>query len=147
MAVRYLDSFVGVKDGTKNPPDKQDGRKVGAKQSTIQGMKVTGVQWDIGDTIFAGTLRQGELMLAARVCTGTSLGTATLSLGTLAAPTKYVNAATLTTTDRPTVLGPSAAALALGPVSADEDLYWTVGVAAIVAGTVLSSELTISSVK
>lgn len=147
MADRYLDVFVGVKDGTKTPPARQDGRRVGAKKSVIQGNKVTGVQWDIGDQIFAGTLRAGEILLDAKICTGTSLGTATMSLGPKTNTTKYVNAKTLTTTDIPTSLGPTAAALAAGPLTADEDLYWTVGTAAIVAGTVLASALEISSVK
>lgn len=147
MATYYLDTFVGVNDGTKYPADKADGRKSNAKVSTTYGNKVSGQAWAAADVVYAGKLRAGEFVRAAFGLTDTTLGTATLSLGTLASPTKYINAKTLTTVDIPTMLGPKGATAVLGPVTADEDLYWTVGTAAVAAGTNLQLGIEIASIK
>lgn len=148
MATQYLDSFVGVKDGTLVPPTRQDGRKVGAKVSSIIGSKVAGQVWANGDKIFAGTLRTNESLREALLSTDTSFGTTTMSLGTIAAPTKYVNAITLTAPlDRPVIVGPLPTAADDAPLAADEDLYWTLGVGGIGGAVLVTSELRIASVK
>lgn len=147
MTTWYIDTFVGVSDGTKIPADKADGRKAGAKESVIFGNKISSQTWASGDVVYAGKLRAGEFLLSAWGLTDTTLGTATLSLGTLANPTKYINAKTLTATDVPTGLGPKAATAVLGPVTADEDLYWTIGTTSVASGTNLQLGIKITSIK
>jgi hypothetical protein len=147
MGTFYLNSFVGVKDGTQVPADRSDGRKVGAKLSSIHGSKPAGVAWANGDKIYAGTLRKGETLRNWLVDVGTSLSTTTLDLGTLASPSKYATGKTLTATNTPTSLGPISSAKAAGPATADEDLYITLGVGGIADTTVFNSELVIASVK
>lgn len=147
MANRYLSPFVGVKDGTLVPANRADGRMVGAKLSTIYGRKNAGEAWADGDKVFVGTLRAGERLCDFKANTGTSFGTATLSLGTLDTPAKYVSAKTHTATNVPTSLGPLAAAAVLGPVTEDEDLWITIATAGIADTTVASFELVIASVK
>jgi hypothetical protein len=147
MATYYLDTFVGVADGSQVPSAKADGRNAGAKESTTFGNKLAGQAWAIGDFIYAGRLRQGEQLISASGLTDTTLGAATLSLGTLAAPTKYINAKTLTVVDLPTPLGPKAATAVLGPETTDQDLYWTVGAAAVAGGTNLQLVYRFASIK
>ncbi len=147
MAVRYLSSFVGVKDGSEIPPLRSDGRKVGAALSTIFGRKVAGQTWANGDQIYVGRLEAGQCLRDFKINTDTSFGTSTISLGTLTSPTKYVNARTHTVTNTPTSLGPLASAAVAEPLAAAEDLYITIGTADIVAGTVAAVDLVYASVK
>lgn len=147
MANFYAAQQVGVADGTKNPPDKADGRVVGAKLSTIAASKVAGQAWAQADKVFLGRLNPGESIRQILATTDTSLGTTTLSIGTLAAPAKYVNGATLTALNAPTTIGPLAAALAAGPPSVGEDLWMTFGVGGVAGATVLNLDIRIASVK
>ncbi|WEK43642.1 MAG: hypothetical protein P0Y64_02070 [Candidatus Sphingomonas colombiensis] len=135
MADLYALEFVGGPDGTQQPPKKLDGRVVGAKKRRTRATKPTTIL-NIGDRLYLGKLPQGAVLQSIICNTDTSFGTATLSVGTTATPTKYVNAKTLTVTDTPTALGPKAASAVLGAVAADEDIWLTVGVAAITAATV-----------
>lgn len=147
MADFYLDSFVGVADATKVPADRADGRKVGAKRSGIFGAKPAGVAYANGDRIFLGRVRAGESIRDILGITDTTLGTTTISIGTTATPAKYVNAKTLTAVDTPTSLGPRGTAAVLPPLTADEDIWATLGVGGIAGGINLSLELVIASVK
>lgn len=147
MADFYLDSFVGVADSTKTPPDRADGRKVGAKRSSIIANKPAGVAYANGDTIFAGRLRAGESLRDIILISDTSLGTTTVSAGPKSNATKYVNAKTMTTTDTPTSIGPRGTAANAGPLTADEDIWLTLGVGGIGGGVNLSVELVIASIK
>lgn len=137
MAVRYPKQLVGVTDGSLIPAKPGDGREVGAFTRTSIFSKVTGVQWEIGDTIPLGIKPVGHKVTSIKLCTGTSLGTATIDVGVAGAVDKYVDGATLTVVNRNTEIGVIAAALDDDP-GAEEELFATVGVAAIVAGTVLS---------
>lgn len=143
----YIDSFVGVKDGTKVPADRADGRKVGAKRSSILGAKPAGVAYANGDRVFLGSLRQGESLRDIILISDTTLGTTTVSVGTTATPAKYANARTMTTVDTPTSIGPRGTAAVLAPLAADEDIWATLGVGGIAGGINLSFELVIASVK
>ncbi|MBN8848157.1 MULTISPECIES: hypothetical protein [unclassified Sphingomonas] len=135
MADLYALEFVGGPDGTQKPPKKLDGRIVGAKKRRTRATKPTTIL-NIGDRLYLGKLPQGALLQSIIGNTDTTMGTATLSVGTTAAPTKYVNAKTLTAVDTPTSLGPKAASAVLAPASVDEDIWLTVGVASIAAATV-----------
>lgn len=136
MATYYAKQQVGVADGTKVPADKADGRQVGAKRSTIVATKDNTNALAANDLIYLGKVRAGEMVVAIQGLTDTSFGAVTLSVGTLGSPTKYVNAATLTATNVPTALGPLPAAVAAGPLTADEDLY--LKVSGVVAAAVVS---------
>ncbi len=123
MATYYAKQFVGVADGTKIPADKADGRQIGATKGVTVATKDNTNALANNDLVYIGKLRVGELLTDLKGLTDTSFGAVTISVGTLADPVKYVNAATLTAVNVPTSLGPKAAALAAGPLTADEDLY------------------------
>ena len=146
MADYYALEFVGGPDGTQKPAKKLDGRLVGAKKRHTRAVKPATIL-AIGDRLYLGRLPQGGLLTLVTGNSDTSLGTTTLSIGTTANPTKYVNAKTMTVVDLPTALGPRAAAAVLQPVTADEDIWMTIGVAAIPAVVVASIrwEYTIST--
>ncbi|WP_287459195.1 hypothetical protein [Sphingomonas sp.] len=146
MADYYALEFVGGPDGTQQPPKKLDGRVVGAKKRRTRASKPATIP-NVGDRMAPGKLPQGAVLQSIIGNVDTSLGTATLSVGTTANPTKYVNAKTLTATDTPTSLGPKASAAVLAPATVDEDLWLTVGVAAIPANVVAAffTEYTIAN--
>lgn len=146
MADLYAVEFVGGPDGTLQPPKKLDGRLVGAKKRRTRAVKPA-IILNIGDRLYLGKLPQGGTLHLINGVAGASLGSATLSIGTTATPAKYVNGATLTAVDTPTSLGPRASAAVLQPATADEDIWLTVGGAAIPAATVVafSWEYTIST--
>ena len=125
--------FVGVFDGTKIPADKADGRQIGAVKGITIASKDNVNTLVATDKIYIGKLRPGEMLTDIKGVTDTSLATATISIGTLALPNKYVASATLTALNVPTSLGPLASAVDAGPVTAEEDLYATIGVAGIAA--------------
>ena len=144
----YARTFVGVKDGTKFPPDRADGRMVGAKQSMIIAPKVAGQAIASGDQMFIGALRAGESLRDIRINTDTSLGTTTFSVGPKATPAKYRAAATFTTPlNVPTSVGPLAAQAIVDPLTADEDIWVTFAVAGIAGSVVLAFEMDIISIK
>lgn len=147
MADFFIDTFVGVRDGTLTPAAASDGKKDGAKRSSIWGAKPAGVAYANGDRIYAGRLPAGASMRDFIVNSDTTLGTTTLSVGTTAAPTKYVNAKTMTTVDLPTSIGPRATAADDAPLSAAEDIWITLGVGGIAGGINLSFEMVHTSIK
>ncbi|MGN6122777.1 MAG: hypothetical protein ACTHOJ_07440, partial [Sphingomonas oligoaromativorans] len=96
MTTYYAKEFVGVSDGTQQPPLRADGRIVHAKKRVIRASKDNVNALASGDKLFIGTLPAGAAVKAIRAVTDTSFATATISIGTLAAAPKYVNAKTLT---------------------------------------------------
>lgn len=136
MADFYGLEFVGGPDGTKNPPRKLDFRMVGGKKRRVRATKPTTQAFAAGDRLYIGKLPANSLFRSIAGCSDTSFGSTTISVGTTGTPAKYVNAKTLTATDVPTALGPKAAALFADPVTVDEDLWVTFGVATLVAGSV-----------
>lgn len=135
MADVYAFEFVGGPDGTVQPPKKLDGRIVSAKKRTTRATKPTTIL-NIGDRLYLGKLPQDAVLRSLQGNTDTSFGAATLSIGTTAQPTKYVNGKTLTATDVPTGLGPRAAIAGQAPIAVDEDIWLTVGGAAIPAAVI-----------
>lgn len=146
MADLYAAAFVGVKDGTKVPADRADGRLVNGKNRSTLAAKVTGAAIAAGDLLYLGTVRAGERISEIRFTTDTSLGTTTFSIGTKAAPAKYRAAAVFTTPlGVPTNVGPLAAPLVAGPLTADEDIWATFAVAGIAGSVVMAFEIDIVS--
>ena len=140
MADYYATEFVGAVDGTANPPKKLDGRLVGAKKRRVRATKPA-VTLNAGDRFYIGKAPQGSSVRSFVGVTDTSFGTSTISIGTTANPTKYVNAKTLTQTDVPTGLGPKASAFVAAPLTADEDLWATIGTAAIASNVIAAIKL------
>jgi hypothetical protein len=90
-----------------------------------------------GENIYLGKRPVGSRFLYGMLTTSVTLGgTATVAVGTLAANGKYRAAATFTAVDTPTPFGVTTA-LAAGPLSAEEDMYLTVGAAALPASGTL----------
>lgn len=141
MADYYGLEFVGGPDGTIQPPKKLDHRLVGGKERGIRATKPQTIL-NIGDRLYVGKLVQGAVMRGFGGNFDTSLGAATLSLGTTANPTKYVNGKTITTTDINVSIGPKASAFVQQPLAADEELWITVGGAAIPAAVIGGFEMT-----
>lgn len=146
MADFYATEYVGGPDGTANPPKKLDGRLVGAKTRRNRATKPA-TALAIGDRFYLGKVPAGASVRGFPANTDTSFGTATISIGTTAVPAKYVAAATLTAINVPTPLGPKASAHVAAPLTADEHLWATIGVAAVAAATIaaIETEYTIST--
>lgn len=144
MAKVYAAAFIGVADGTKTPPDRADGRLVGASIRKTVAAKPAGVALASGDLMYIGRKRPGETIRAISVIASASLATSTLSIGTEAAPTKYAAARTMTVVDTPTFIGPKATTADDAPDALDEAIWATVGVATIAAGTFMTIEMEIA---
>lgn len=142
MATYYARQFVGVEDGTVNPPLQADGRLVGHRKHGIVASKVAAQAWAAGDKIYIGKVRQGESLREIRVTTDTTLGTTTIAVGTLTTPAKYVAARTFTTPlDAPTAIGPLASIADDDPLTADEDIYVTLAVGGVAGGVNITFEM------
>lgn len=141
MADLYAAEFVGGPDGTAYPPKKLDGRLVGSKKRGVRATKPAGVAMANGDRLYLGKLPMGASVRGFAGVTDTTLGATTISIGTTANPTKYVNAKTLTVVDVPTPIGPKASAFVAAPTTADEDLWATLGVGGIAGAVVVAIEL------
>lgn len=135
MSDLYALEFVGGPDGTVQPPRKLDGRVVSAKKRRTRAVKPQTIL-NVGDRLYIGKLPQDAVLQQLSCNTDTSLGSTTLSVGTTAQPAKYANGRTVTTTDAPSTIGPRAAIAGQAPVSFDEDLWVTIGGAAIPAAVV-----------
>lgn len=146
MADYYATEYVGAVDGTSNPPKKLDGRLVGAKKRRNRATKPS-IILNAGDRFYIGKAPAGASVRSFIANTDTSFGSATISIGTTANPTKYVNARTLTTVDTPTGLGPRAAAHVAAPLTSDEQLWATIGAASVPAAVIaaIETEYTIST--
>lgn len=137
MSNRYALQQVGVLDGTLNPPKQADGRQVNAKERVIVCSKAI-VADAIGDTITLCRLPANCLLTEIQIITDTSLSTATIAIGIAGTPAKYVAATTFTTPlDKPASLGPKAAAIAAGPIAAEETLIATVAALALPGAAVV----------
>ena len=131
----YALEFVGGPDGTAQPPKKLDGRVVSAKKRRTRAVKPS-IILNVGDRLYIGKLPQDGLLQQLSGNFDTSLGSTTLTIGTTTTPAKYANAVTLTDTNKPAVIGPRALAAVLAPSKTDEDIWVTIGGAAIPAAVV-----------
>lgn len=147
MPTRYAQQQQGVMDGSAVPPNLADGREVHGNQSVLIASKLAADAWNSGDVIYLGIWPAGTKITNIRLLTGTSWGTATLDIGvggdpraggTVVTADNLVDGATLTTTDRPTSVGPKASIADDAPSSAPQHLWATIGVANV-AAAVLST--------
>lgn len=147
MANRYAGQQIGVADGTAIPAARADAREVNSKKKVLIASKRAGTDaWNTGDVIYLGKKPAGWKVTDVKLVTGTSLGTSTVDVGVGTDPRsafgtstadKYVDGATLTTTDVPTSIGPKASTVDDTP-GAEEHLYATIGVANIAAAVAAS---------
>jgi hypothetical protein len=148
MTTYYATQYVGVRDGSVIPPNLCDGREVDAKRRSSRATLDPTKTYANGDVIYIGRLPQGAVVKSISLLTDTSLGTTTVSVGTLGTPAKYASAKTLTTTDVPTAIGPKAATGGVqAPLTTQEEIYATLGVGGIAANVnvAFNIEYTISA--
>jgi len=138
MTTRYGSVFAASKSGT-NPQAQPDGRYVGSKRRCTTEIVTLAAQAS-GDVIFIGTLPINAVFEGVTLTTDTALGSSTLAAGTLASAAKYGAAATLTATDTPTDKTKTAAKAQV-PLTAPEDVYLTIGAAALPGAGILVTEL------
>lgn len=137
MAVQYPKQLVGVTDGTQIPPKLADGREQGAFTRRSIFSKVAGTTWAVNDTVPLGKKPAGHKVTSVKLCTGTSLGTTTIDVGIVGDVDKYVDGATLTTTNRVTEIGVNADVLDDDP-GAEEELFATILTTDINSATLLT---------
>lgn len=129
MATYYALQQAGTLDGSQIPANKTDGRVVDAKGNyTIATKDYTANNAAAPalanlDLVYLGRVRNGELLAEIDYLTDTSFGAITVSIGTIALPTKYVNAQLQTVLNTWTPLPMVATVLTAGAVAADEDIY------------------------
>lgn len=137
MAVRYPKQLVGVTDGTLIPARLADGREVGAFTKISMFSKVTGTEWAVNDTVPLGIKPAGHKVTSIKLVTSASLSTTTIDVGIASDVDKYVDGATLTTTNRVTEIGVNAVAMDDDPGD-EEELFATILTTAIAADTALT---------
>lgn len=135
MATFYANETKGLAaGGTKRRSGVSQGGRLRVFRATIDldtpntTETTTGTVVASGDKVFLAKVPAGWRFALGMITTSVSLGTSTVSVGTLAAPAKYRAAAVFTAVNTPTPFGP-AAALAADPIGQDEDLYLTVATA------------------
>ncbi len=136
MATFYSREMTGVIDGTVNPAKKADGRVVGAKERFIRATFDMASQ-PSGSFLAIGRRPAGSAFLGLTLNTDTSLGSATVSAGSVASPARDKAAATLTATDTPTGFA-KASSIAAAPITADEIIGLTTGGAALPSSGILT---------
>tara|TARA_R110000868_G_scaffold32613_4_gene118704 strand:- start:1907 stop:2350 length:444 start_codon:yes stop_codon:yes gene_type:complete len=141
MVDRYAVEQVGVLDGTSVPAKKLDGSLVGAKRRSIRATKQV-LADAAADRVYLGRFPQGSTCKDIKFVTDTTLGSATMAIGTTAAPAKYVAARTFTTpVDVPTSIGPRASAWDDVPLTVDEDVWATFAAASLPGSAIMGWEL------
>lgn len=143
MANIYAKEFIGIAD-VAVPTKRADARLVGHRPRGIVATKADGQALASGDRFYIGRKRMGETIRRIEVIASATLGSATLAIGTEATPAKYAAAQTMTTADKPVVLGPNAAGAAASPDVEFEHIWATVGGASIAAGTTLVFQMEIA---
>lgn len=135
MATFYANETKGLAaGGTKRRSGVSQGGRLRVFRATIDldtpntSETTTGTVIASGDKVFLAKVPAGWRVANGILVSSVSLGTSTISIGTLAAPAKYRAAAVFTAVNTPTLFGP-AAALAADPLGQDEDVYMTVATA------------------
>lgn len=107
----------------------------GARKRTYRSTIALAAQ-AIGDTVVLANIPAGYTFAGGHVNTDTSLGTATISIGTAASAAYFKAAAVQTATDAPAVFGKAAAVAEVAPAA--RQVVLTVGAAALPgAGTLV----------
>lgn len=135
MARYYAKEYVGtVRDGTGTAL--LDGRLIDAKRRETAVAKDNVNALAIADQVYIARLPIGAARIRFSAIADTSFGAATISIGTIANSTKYVNAAPLTATNAWTSLPMPAATALAAPLAAEEEVWLTIGGAGVAAAVV-----------
>lgn len=137
MATHYSRETNGVLD--TQGPGRTRAQNYRSKMKRIRATLVMAGQ-AIGDTIVLGELPVGAVFAYGVINATATLGTATVSVGTTAAPAAHRAAATFTTPDVPTLFG-TAAQSSADPAAATTRLIATIGVAALPAAGTLEIDI------
>jgi hypothetical protein len=140
MAQGFSAETVGVLDGTLLPAAKSDGRVTGAKLRAFQAtfdLSLAAVKKAAGDTNVCFRVPPSCKPLFGYLNSSATMGAAsTIAVGTAAAPGKYRAAAIHTTANAPQFFMLSAAGDD-APLSAEEDIIFTIAVADLPAAGIL----------
>lgn len=132
MAKGYPAALLGVIDGSKVPEIKADGRIYGARLRIYEAkydLSLASVKKANGDTNVVAQIPANEKVVAFLILASATMGaSATIAIGTASVPEKYRTAATFTTANVPTLAMLSSAADD-APLSAEEEIIFTVGTA------------------
>lgn len=147
MANLYALQQVGVADGTLTPPNRADGGQVNAHSRVLVASKQAGTDaWNNGDVVYLGKKPKGHKIVKIELVTDTSFATSTIDVGIGTDPRtafgtttagKYATGQTVTTVNKPTVIGPLASTVD-DDAPDEEFLYATIGVANVAAAVVAS---------
>jgi hypothetical protein len=140
MAVLYSNDSAGL--GTV-PSSNVNGGVIGGRVRRYRAA-ITLASQATTDTIVIGRVPAGSVFAYGVINTDTSLSTSTVAIGVTGATGKYRAAAVFTATNTPTVFGPAAAAFA-APLTADEEVFITIAVAALPAAGNLVVDLYFSA--
>ena len=88
-------------------------------------------QWLTTDTalLVPGSMLRGSRFLYGMITTSLSLGTSTVAIGVAGTAGRYRAAAVLTAVDTPTMFGAVLTGMSQGPLTADDNIIMTIGVA------------------
>jgi hypothetical protein len=140
MAVLYSNDSAGL--GTV-PSSNVNGGVIGGRVRRYRAA-ITLASQATADTIVIGRVPAGSVFAYGVINSDTSLSTSTVAIGATGATGKYRAAAVFTATNTPTVFGPAAAAFA-APLTADEEVFITIAVAALPASGNLVVDLYFSA--
>lgn len=129
MAKIYAGLLAGLGLLPVQPPEAGQGVNANVKVHT---QVITLASQPTTDTLVVAKIPAGQKFLYGMLNTDTSLGSATIAIGTAAAAGKYRAAAVFTATNTPTLFGVEAAADD-APLTADEEVIITIAAAALPA--------------
>lgn len=140
MAAYYSTELGGSANQTSIPVGLKPAATVyGARLKRLRATFTYATQ-TTSDTLIVGSLPTGATFAFGVINTSASTSTATLAIGISGTTGKYRAAAAQTTTDTPTFFGPAAQASA-SPLSAEEQVFITIGTASLPASGTLVVDL------
>lgn len=140
MAAYFSTDLTGSANQTTVPVGfKPAATVVGARLKRLRGSFTYNTQ-TTSDTLIVGNLPAGATFAFGSITTSASTSTATLAVGITGTTGKYKAAGAVTTTDQPQLFG-LASAVALSPLSAEEQVFVTIGTASLPASGTLVVDL------
>lgn len=137
MPTFYSNEMRGVADFPRNIPGNDAfGGRLRVYRATIPldapnlTSTTAGTVVTAADPVVLARVPNGYRFLRGVITSSVSLGTSTVAIGIAGATGKYRTAAVFTATDTPTDFG-NTAALAAGPITADEEIIMTTAVASL----------------
>lgn len=140
MAAYYSTDMTGSANQTSIPTGYKPAATVyGARLKRLRGLFTYATQ-TTSDTLIIGNLPAGATFAYMLITTSASTSTATLAVGISGSTGKYKAAGAVTTTDVPQIFG-IASAVSQSPLSAEEQVFITIGTASLPASGTLVVDL------